>query len=47
VLFPAPKNIRTAIVDPIPDPYTGKAVTPVTPIPVVYLEGVELSFAKD
>jgi hypothetical protein len=42
---PAPKNIRTAIVDPIPvQPYTGKVITP---IPVVHLEGVELSFAKD
>jgi hypothetical protein len=42
---PAPKNIRTAIVSPIlPQPYTGKAVTP---IPVVYFNEVELFFAKD
>jgi hypothetical protein len=42
---PAPKNIRTANVDVIPvQAYTGKAVTP---IPAVYLEGVELFFAKD
>jgi hypothetical protein len=42
---PAPKNIRTAIVDAIPvQKFTGKAITP---IPKVYVEGVELSFAKD
>jgi hypothetical protein len=42
---PAPKNIRTANVDAIPvQQYTGKAITP---IPAVYMEGVELSFAKD
>jgi hypothetical protein len=42
---PAPKNIRTAIVEVIPvQEFTGKAITP---IPVVYLENVELFFAKD
>jgi hypothetical protein len=42
---PTPKNIRTANVDPIPvQPFTGKAVTP---IPTVYIENVELVFAKD
>jgi hypothetical protein len=42
---PAPKNIRTAVVDAIPiQAYTGKAVTP---IPAIHLEGVELFFAKD
>jgi hypothetical protein len=42
---PAPKNIRTAIVDVIPvQQFTGKAITPV---PVVHLDGVELFFAKD
>jgi 3-methyladenine DNA glycosylase AlkD len=42
---PAPKNIRTAIVDAIPvQKFTGKAVTP---IPTVHLEEAELFFAKD
>jgi hypothetical protein len=42
---PTPKNIRTANVDPIPvQQFTGKAVTP---IPTVYVEDVELVFAKD
>jgi hypothetical protein len=42
---PAPKNIRTAIVDVIPvQEFTGKAVTP---IPVVHLGDKELAFARD
>ena len=42
---PTPKNIRSANVDAIPvQQYAGKAVTP---IPVVYLNGKELFFAKD
>jgi hypothetical protein len=42
---PAPKNIRTAIVDVIPvQQFTGKAITPV---PTVHLGEEELFFAKD
>jgi hypothetical protein len=42
---PSPKNIRTAIVEQIPEQaYTGKAITP---IPVVHLGDEELFFAKD
>jgi hypothetical protein len=42
---PAPHNIRTAVVEIIPvQAYTGK---PITPVPVVRLNGVELFFAKD
>jgi hypothetical protein len=41
---PAPKDLKTADVEPVSvQQYTGK---PVTPIPVVYLDGQELSFAK-
>ncbi|MDR0725321.1 MAG: DUF6261 family protein [Prevotellaceae bacterium] len=42
---PAPKSVKTANVAPVPvQAYTGKAITP---IPVVHLGEVELTFAKD
>jgi hypothetical protein len=42
---PAPRSIRTATVEVIPvQTYTGKDITP---IPIAYLDGEELFFAKD
>jgi hypothetical protein len=42
---PAPKNLKTAIVNAIPEQeYTGKVITP---IPAVFFNDVELFFAKD